>query len=107
MCTVCEKLFSTQSSHNRHFREVHHLEPKPITYGKESPIRWTYRCAEQQCDNAFPTNKRLMDHLEVVHQIKFPSQSLVMESMNGKFCKLSMGTNSLVPIDTIHIHICI
>lgn len=89
ICILCKKLFTTQSTHNRHVRVVHNQVPKPFSYGKDS--RWSNQCLD--CDSSFPTNKRLINHLEEFHNIGilvlflFETQHLPLLIVGGRYLR--------------------
>lgn len=79
MCRFCKKEYATQSTHNRHIREVHKEVPDGMIHDDDS--RLSHRCLE--CDYAFTSNITLMAHLEKDHEIEFETFSHVVENFNG------------------------
>lgn len=95
MCHTCEKLFSTQSTLNRHIREVHQKVTEPVSYGRDS--KYNSRCMEPNCDNAFTNNKGLMGHLQNIHLMKFETESHFMDNMNGLLKLLLTNISTYLP----------
>ena len=81
ICLICEKLYSSQSNLNRHIQEVHRQVPEPISYGCDS--KYNSRCMEPNCDNVFQNNKDLINHLHTFHLMKFETELILMDNMNG------------------------
>ncbi|KAL1510064.1 hypothetical protein ABEB36_004719 [Hypothenemus hampei] len=81
ICIKCNKLFSTQSSHNRHVREVHKDCSDPVPYGRNTI--WNNRCLEENCDCVFRCNKDLVNHLQKTHLMQsFETQFHCFENMS-------------------------
>lgn len=82
MCKFCNKIFSRQFTINRHIREIHMEQVEPVSYAKE---RWGFKCLEANCDTSFQQGPFLIAHLEKVHELKFESEIIMFENMDGKF----------------------
>nr|CAH7714871.1 unnamed protein product [Callosobruchus chinensis] len=78
-CNRCKKMLNCQSTLNRHMRSVHQEIPSVTTYPKQS--NWSHHCLEENCDNAFATNKALIEHLTVNHNKEFQTEYLLMDDM--------------------------
>lgn len=83
-CLICEKIFSTQSTLNRHLREKHDLEKKNIV-SYERNVH-TFKCNECGCNSSFINNQELRLHLDDGHGIKTNlMEVLKFSSYEGKF----------------------
>lgn len=85
MCFICDKMFSTQSSYNRHVREVHRENEEPVSYSTQDGkgTNLSNCCLEPGCNCAFKTIKDLVKHLQNVHLINFETECLAMDNING------------------------
>ncbi|VEN46696.1 unnamed protein product [Callosobruchus maculatus] len=79
-CHRCKKILNCRSTLNRHIRSVHQESPPVTTYLKES-CSFSHHCLEEDCDNAFATNKALIEHLTVNHNKEFQTEYLLMDDV--------------------------
>lgn len=79
---MCEKTFCS-SIYNKHVREVHNIEPDSIPL--EINKAWSYRCLQLDCNQMFPTNMELLEHLEIHYNIPYETNCYTMKTWDGKY----------------------
>ncbi|KAJ8964007.1 hypothetical protein NQ314_005219 [Rhamnusium bicolor] len=64
MCKHCDKIFSVQSSLNRHLLEKHNITSNIISYDASV---FNFKCLETNCNVSFKLNEELRQHLKDTH----------------------------------------
>nr|CAI5835675.1 unnamed protein product [Callosobruchus analis] len=70
-CFHCEKPFSTQSSLNRHQREVHNLKCSILTYDLANSGYKNFICSEDNCNSAFKNSQNLYMIYMILKRLPF------------------------------------
>lgn len=91
ICVKCSKNFCKQSILNRHVREVHEEAPDLVSY--DTFAAWSSRCLENDCGGVFKNYRDLIDHLQIVHSMKFETQSYLFGNMNGMAIQFFPNSN--------------
>lgn len=79
ICLLCDKMFATQSTLNRHKRETHHLGINASAYEFD---KYNAKCYE--CASSFLFVSTLREHLDKLHNFKSETIYLNFNNMQGE-----------------------
>lgn len=83
-CKICQKIFCSQSSVNRHLKNVHSKQDKNIVSYEYS--RFNSKCLEKDCNTSYRFVAELRCHLESAHNKLMDKEVIIFKTLEEFQC---------------------